>query len=340
MKYHFRKLWVRILQYIGMTLLVLLWICRRCYADPSAYLNTIGFTFLITVLLFEGNGWINYWVGNKVSWVEKPVLRAVLGISSTIIYTSLLVVLMYMIVFIWGRGYTVDQFLGSLLETLWITMLITAVVTLLLHAREFLFHWREAALRVEKLKNEQINSRFASLKAQLNPHFLFNSLNALTALVYKDADQAALFIKKLSEMYRYILEYVDEEVVSLEKELECMDAYVFLLKIRHGEQLVFEVNIKDKESYVPPLSLQMLLENATKHNIISRKHALKIEVFTTEQGYLVVRNSYNPKGKSDYSLGKGLKNIKARYELLTDQEVYIKHDDSYFEVGLPLLQMD
>lgn len=331
-----KKIWVSLLRYLGVTLLVLLWICRSCFRDPAGYASTIGFTFLLTVLLFEGNGWLNHWVGQKVSWVEKPVLRTVLGVGITVLYTCLLVTLVYMAIFIWGKGGSMADYKSALLNTLLISMVITLLVSLALHARQFLFHWREAALRLEKLKNEQMNSRLASLKAQLNPHFLFNSLNALTALVYKDADQAAAFIKKLSEMYRYILDYVDEEVVSLEKELYCLDAYIFLLKIRHGDHLEVVVEVGESDFFIPPLSLQMLMENATKHNVISHRRPLKVEV-KVDGEVIRVRNNRQPKEVEVAKSGKGLANIRARYELLTDKSVEVITSDDLFEVSLPLL---
>lgn len=340
MKYTWKTAWIRISQYIGVSLLVLVFICPRCFMSPMDYYSTIGFTLLITALLFEGNGWLNFWIGRKVSWVERPVLRTVLGVGGMVIYTSGMVVLMYLMVFIWGKGYSLDEYLNSLLLTLGISMATTLVVALVLHAREFLFHWREAALRVEKLRSEQIHSRFTSLKAQLNPHFLFNSLNVLTTLVYKDAEQAAAFIKKLSEMYRYILEYVDEEVVSLKKEMKCLEAYIYLLKIRHGEHLRVEVDVPGAAGFLPPLSLQMLLENATKHNIISQKKPLKIEIIAEENKRVIVRSTFQPKEVKEASTGRGLANIRSRYELLTDQPVEINQHEKIFEVKLPLLTFD
>ncbi len=337
MKISLQRVLKRAAAYAGIALGVLLFICRDCYVRPGAHIMTIVFTFTITIFLFEGNSLFNKWIGNRISWMEYPVWRTVIGVSGAMIYSSLLIVFTYSVLFIWKRGYAWETYNQSLWSTLIISLVVTLIISLLLHARGFLFHWREASLRVERLKREQVSTRFSSLKTQLNPHFLFNNLNTLTALVYKDPDKAADFIKKLSELYRYILEHVEEEVVPLRQELDCLEAYLFLLNLRHGDSLIVHMDIPPVKAYLPPLSLQLLMENAGKHNVISKKDKLHIDIFLEDNRKIVVRNTYNPKKEEEKSTGKGLANIRARYELLTDRSVEVLQAKDYFEVKLPLL---
>jgi LytS/YehU family sensor histidine kinase len=210
---------------------------------------------------------------------------------------------------------------------------------LFLHGRAFLFHWKNAIVETERLKQAHLSSRFESLKNQVNPHFLFNSLNVLSGLVYKDADLAAKFIKHLADVYRYVLDTRDREVVPLETELEALQAYIFLLQIRFGDSLKVEVNIQDcKENVIPPLTLQMLVENAVKHNIASRQHPLFIHI-TQENNIITVKNNLQIKHNEPESNGIGLANIQERYRYISNKLVQIIKDEQSFSVAVPLIQM-
>ena len=189
------------------------------------------------------------------------------------------------------------------------------------------------------LEKESALSQYESLKNQVNPHFLFNSLNALTHLVYEDQDKAAKFIKQLSEVYRYVLDSRDKEVVSLEEELKFLDAYLFLQQIRFGDKLKVNVNFKGSTSSVAPLALQMLIENAIKHNVISEEEPLSIRLYM-ERSFLVVENDLHKKNiLPDSSGGLGLQNIKRRYEFLSKEKVVVDEGEGKFIVKLPMLEM-
>ena len=221
-------------------------------------------------------------------------------------------------------------------------VIITIVISTVLHGRNFLFQWREAALNVEKLKNESLSSKFESLKNQINPHFLFNSLNALSSLVHADQDKATQFIQKLSEVYRYVLDHQYDEVVPAKIEVEFAKSYVYLNKIRFGKNLQVNfngINSLNREMTIPALSLQMLVENCIKHNEISKDFPLTIDI-SSDDDYLVVKNNLNPleSPKRD-SNGVGLSNIINRYSYLSDHEVMIDQTENQFSVSIPLLSV-
>lgn len=189
----------------------------------------------------------------------------------------------------------------------------------------------------EKLQKESIVAKYESLKNQVNPHFLFNNLNALTNIVYEDREKAVKFIKQLSDVYRYVLDTRDQEVVPLKDELEFLQAYTSLQQIRFGDKLSIRVSLPNGESYVAPLALQMLIENAIKHNVISEDDPLAIRVYQ-EDGYIVVRNNLQRKAVTgEPSSGVGLENIARRYELLTDKKVVVQEDAEAFTVKIPVL---
>ena len=202
--------------------------------------------------------------------------------------------------------------------------------------------WRQAAIDVERLKSENLKSKFESLKSQVNPHFLFNSLNALSSLVYSDQDKATDFIQKLSEVYRYVLDHQNDEVVSLSEELDFVKSYIYLNQIRFGKNLTVDYRNFDNIStacMIPPVAVQMLVENCLKHNEVSKECPLNIEL-KLERDSLTVTNNLNPLTvpKQDAG-GLGLSNIKARFGMMSDKEVRIEKTDSTFAVVLPLLSI-
>ena len=214
------------------------------------------------------------------------------------------------------------------------------MISTFLHGREFLHQWKESLLETERLKQAHLNARFESLKNQVNPHFLFNSFNILSNLVYKDQDLAARFIKQLSSTYRYVLDAKDKEVVPLATELEALEAYLFLAKMRFGENLHVQIELDHYNgAVVAPLSLQMLVENAIKHNVISKNKPLSIRIIKTEDDYIEVSNNLQLKNNKLESAGIGLPNIKERYKYISDKAVQIVQDENYFKVSIPLIKL-
>lgn len=199
---------------------------------------------------------------------------------------------------------------------------------------------RKAQLEAEQFKKISVEAQFEALRNQINPHFLFNSFNVLSSLVYKDPDTSAKFISQLSLVYRYLLYSQEKKVVALRDEMEFIRAYLFLLEIRFGENLVIKIaDLDDDKFYVPPATLQMLIENAIKHNVVSRKNPLTIEIFADETS-LVISNNLQLKEVKEPSTQVGLKNIISRYAFLSDRNVIVKQDQQQFTVTLPLLEFE
>ncbi|WP_164851244.1 sensor histidine kinase [Larkinella soli] len=219
------------------------------------------------------------------------------------------------------------------------TSLILTGTCLAIYESVYYFRLLQAALlEAEQLKKENLQSQLETLKNQVNPHFLFNSLNTLASIIPEDADLAVEFVQKLSKVYRYILEIRDLQTVSLKEELTALKAYTFLLQIRFGENLNIRIDLPDEHltDRLVPLSLQMLLENAVKHNIISTQKPLFIEVFI-EKERVIVRNNLQRKNQPTDSTGLGLPNIRNRYQLLASQPVDVIVTTQAFAVSLPLL---
>ena len=190
----------------------------------------------------------------------------------------------------------------------------------------------------EQLQRENIQSQLEGLKNQVNPHFLFNSLNTLTYLIPEEPDKAVNFVQKLSKVYRYILEIRDQKIVTISDELEFLNAYVFLLKERFGENLNIDIDIPQKyyQSKIVPLSLQILFENVIKHNIISTQKPLMIKV-SIEKDKLIIKNNLQKKNQVISSTSMGLQNIKNRYQFFTKKEVDVIVTADSFLVALPLV---
>lgn len=198
--------------------------------------------------------------------------------------------------------------------------------------------WKASLIEKELLKRENIESQLEGLRSQVNPHFLFNSLNTLAYIIPQDADRAVKFVQKLSKVYRYILEIRDKKLISVREELKFLDSYIFLIKERFGENLQIEIAVPQSvyEKNIIPLSMQMLFENAIKHNIISSSKPLKIQVVLRD-GKIHVENNLQKKKQSMPSTQVGLQNIRNRYAFFTQKEVEVKVNEHTFSVGLPLI---
>ncbi|MEO0573086.1 MAG: histidine kinase [Bacteroidota bacterium] len=198
----------------------------------------------------------------------------------------------------------------------------------------------ELTRQMENLRREMMASQYASLKNQISPHFLFNSLNTLTSLMYEDRDLASDFVTRLASTYRYILDNREHDLVDLEKELNFLDAYIFMMNVRHKKavDITTKVDLDAKNYYIPTLSLQMLVENALKHNQYSKEKPLNIAISTIQQDALVVSNNLQKRSNVEGTTKMGLQNIKKRYSYYTNKQVLIRETSDYFEVIIPLLQ--
>lgn len=205
--------------------------------------------------------------------------------------------------------------------------------------RVYYEHTRSVERQADQMQKELLISRYESLKNQVNPHFLFNSFSVLTSLIQQDKDLATDFLAQLSKMYRYMLENKETELVSLEKEINFLDSYIFLLKTRHENNIKidFDISLSKSDFFIPTLSLQMLIENAVKHNKFSSEEPLRIQIYNEGTDYLVIRNKVNKKNAVGTTTKVGLENIRKRYDYQSEQKVVIAQDNEHFTVKLPKL---
>lgn len=205
---------------------------------------------------------------------------------------------------------------------------------------ELLYQKQNIELENEVLKNENLQATYNSLVNQTNPHFFFNSLNSLAMLVReKHNDKALQYIDRLSDSFRYILQNGQADVTTLNEELKFLDAYNYLLDIRYDGKIFFDIEVDPayRQWTLPTLSLQPLIENAVKHNVITKSKPLNISIRTAD-GSVVVSNPLSPKLDKEHGAGIGLSNLSARYAMLTGKEISIRDDGNIFEVTLPLTQ--
>ena len=195
--------------------------------------------------------------------------------------------------------------------------------------------------QMESLRKEMLASKYSSLKSQISPHFLFNSLNTLTSLMYEDRDLASDFVTRLATSYRYILDNKEEDLVTLNKELGFLDAYIFMMEVRHKNAISIksEIGVNPENHWIPTLSLQMLIENALKHNYYSKEHPLQITVVSIGNDALAVRNNLRKRELKE-TTKLGLDNIKKRYSYYTNKPVLVREEEDFFEVIIPLLDRE
>ncbi|CAL1518751.1 sensor histidine kinase [Chitinophaga sp. MM2321] len=199
--------------------------------------------------------------------------------------------------------------------------------------------WKEYQVQAERLMRENIQAKYDALRNQIDPHFFFNSLSVLTNLVYKSPDLSADYITQLAKTYRYILDKKFENLVTVQTELDFLESYIFLMRIRHQQSIQFKVEIDEvtrQKGMIPPVSLQLLIENAIKHNRFSANDPLLITV-KGEDGYLIVANHIRKKNNPDLSSGIGLENIQKRYALISERSLEIQQSEGMFIVKIPII---
>lgn len=222
-----------------------------------------------------------------------------------------------------------------ILASLIITLMISSIYEVVFGVEM----WKRSLIENERLQKERAEAQLISLNNQLNPHFLFNSLNTLTALIPRQPDTAVLFTEELAKVYRYILNMSNKKLVTVEKEMEGVRSFQYLWQKRYSENISFDIDLPQliKELHVPPLSIQMLVENAIKHNIISSENPLKVSI-THKEDMIWVSNNLQVRNTL-HKNGKGLSNIIERYKYLTERHVEVTRNE-YFIVKIPVLKVD
>jgi sensor histidine kinase YesM len=231
-----------------------------------------------------------------------------------------------------------DQNRFNLIYSLRDLLIVTVVISGIIFIKT-IYDKQSVKIENEKLKNEKLLGQYESLKNQMSPHFLFNSLTALRELIDQDAKDAKLYISHLSLVLRYTLSSIDAQSKSLYEELEVAESYLHLVKIRYGTSLKVETSVDDryKNFRLPPLAIQILIENAIKHNEISNKNPFTIKIGTTADQNLVVTNPIQARVSKEFSSGIGLSNLSKQYQYLAGKEITISNKNNEFRVELPLI---
>ncbi|WP_294311582.1 2TM domain-containing protein [uncultured Chryseobacterium sp.] len=307
------------------------------------FMLTVAVCFMYSFILGAGNGLINDYLNKKFPWSEATTKRAIISIISILVANTIMVYFCNYINFvIFQKAATPEEyFSGKYGFVNWFTINIALLISAFLHAKGFMEELKKTSKKEvveQKLIAKSANAQFESLKNQLDPHFLFNSLNVLSSLIDENPKQAQKFTASMSKIYRYVLEQKDKELVTVEDELEFAKTYCDLLKTRFEDSVdfVFDVKKDDYRRFVVPLSLQLLLENCIKHNFATSSKPLVIKIFS-ENDTLCIENNLQVREQIKESSGIGLANIVQRYALLTKKNVFIEKSEDYFKVKLPVL---
>ena len=295
------------------------------------------FIIVIVLIIWQGNENIDNLLNTKYPWIENARKRLIIQSVLSFVYTSItLFALMYLLHQLrFGDGRIINR---KMIEIFPPAILFTLVLLSVKIGSEFFNTLKGSLLEVEKYKSESANAQLQNLKNQLNPHFLFNNLSVLTSLVYKNQDKAAIFINELAKVYRYVLDNKNSELVPLKEELEFIDHYIYLQKIRFEDSVLFEINVEEskKNDFLLPMCLQMLVENAIQHNETSQANPLKVLIYT-QNNSLIIENPILPRSNVADSTKMGLKNIEQRYSFFTDEKVIVANNGGIFKVILPLI---
>ena len=318
--------------------------------QPWLYPINFGISFAISLCYFVGlwlaNGYTSDWLNHRLSWNERPVRRLLLTLGASLLasLTVILTISEVQVMLLWHKsaGFIFQPAIASQMV---LPLVTTVMISLFMYSRSFLLGWREATVRVERLEKETAVARLDSLRRQVDPHFLFNSLNALTSLVEEnDPARAVRFIRQLSQVYRYVLDSESQELVPLAAEIAFAESYIFLQKTRLGDAIAIDMDLPPAALapfFVPPLALQLLLENVIKHNTAFQANPLHLRVtLDAAARTLTVRNTLRPRRLAPgEASGLGLKNLMARYAFLSDRPVVAGEQAGEFVVTLPLLTL-
>lgn len=301
----------------------------------------IVISFVFSFGLTAVNSYFHDFLNRRYKWENNPQKRLWIGAIGSLVLTLVVFGFLRFWIYYYFTGNTIMEFIENekkQWDSYVIALIITLIASLFTHAFYFYRALQKKEVKKQKIIAGTASARFDALKNQLDPHFLFNSLNVLTSLIEEDPNQAQKFTTSLSKVYRYVLEQKNKDLVTVDEELNFARTYIRLLKMRFEDSIIFNIPEKSSmpEARIVPLSLQLLLENAVKHNVVNASRPLHIKV-SEEGGMLMVSNNLQEKQVVKKSSGVGLQNIKQRYEILTDREVNITKTASSFSVAIPML---
>jgi sensor histidine kinase YesM len=295
------------------------------------------FSVVIGFPAWRGSGYFISILDKRIPWLDFPIKRLLIQ-TLGLIFFAVAVLMVAIISWVWISEeitfQNIREYAITSLTLIVILMLISVIVT---NAILFFINWRNAVLKQEELKRAHLTLQYQSLKTQIRPHFLFNSLSSLVTLIEKDTRKATQFVHKLSDVYRYVLDQSENELVPMAEEVKFLKDYLFLQQIRYGNSLRIEFDLSVDNSWMlVPLSLQMMVENAIKHNEVSSEHPLVIQISQTDS-HVVIKNRIRSKPVMEESHGTGIENLRKRIAYFTDALFSIQKEGDYFTVRLPAI---
>jgi len=299
------------------------------------YLISVG----LSLFMMYGLSFLTSRMNRKYPWEKSPAKRIYVEVILTVLFVAAMVMIMRLLILTAFFPMNFIRYLDELVIA--VIFVIYGMLLLFIDTGVSLLNrWRVSLAEIEKFRRENLATQFEMLRVQVNPHFLFNSLNTLSSLIYQNQDTASHFVRELSSVYRYILEKRKDDIVSLREELQFTDSYRYLLGLRFDQKLLFRVEIAENmlNRMIIPLTIQILIENAVKHNIVSTKKPLEINILTQDDNTLVISNNLQKKKEETYSSGIGLDNIRSRLKILTDRNLEVHASESEFRVTIPLLE--
>jgi two-component system, LytTR family, sensor kinase len=331
-----------IVQYLllnfGCSLLIVVVFMNKYVNGFPDFMFSWLWSFSIFITQWTGAVLINHILNRKIKWKDQPVLRSLVGIALLVTYAVVAFMLVNYLMYFLKFGVLPSGGWNFVARSSFFTVLISFNISLIFTAIGFFQAWKQEMIHAGKLKTEMMAYKYESLRNQINPHFLFNSFNVLSDLVYADQAMAVKFINQLSELFRYVLDSRDKELVPLKDELEFMHSYIYLLKTRFEEKLNLSIDLQAApDELIVPMTLQMLVENAVKHNEVSEAFPLQIRI-RRNGSCLEVENSLREKKVGEDSKNTGLKNIIQQFSYFTDSQVEVKNEDGKFLVRIPLLK--
>lgn len=328
---------------IGVVIFLVIMLINTIYGATIAFDSALGKTFLYTMLYSVVLGFANQMVFVYLDRIfvkdRFSLKRMAVGFIASFVVTLTVIFLLRVFEDVVIEGGTFQKYWeNEKLSNYVFASVMTFIVLLCFYAFYIYKAYSDSKVKEQKIIAGTASAQFESLKNQIDPHFLFNSLNVLSSLIEENPENAQRFTTSLSKIYRYVLEQKDKELISVQEELAFAKTYMNLLKMRFENSITYEVPtaFDNPEAKVVPLSLQLLLENTIKHNVVSEQKPLHIRIYI-ENNYLIVENNFQKKEVLQDRRGVGLQNIVNRYGLISERKVLIEQNEHYFKVKIPIL---
>lgn len=312
------------------------WAELKLYIIPATV-----FSYIVTTSLFFTITYISKSAFAKYPEAKFAVRRVLSCLITALIISNILMYVEWKLYNTWFAHLSGEHEKSVIFSNQVVTSILVTFVNLVFEIRHYILQWKNSAVEAERLQKENTLSQLESLRTQVSPHFLFNSFNALQSLIDTDTQKAKNFVQELSKVYRYVLEHKDDLVVEVKDEIAFIHSFIYLNKIRFGENLLFETKVEADtlNKYIPPLTLQLLVENAIKHNIISSDKPLQIRLYSAD-GNLMVENNLQLRTEKLYSTGIGLQNLKDRYKLIYNIEPEFTVTNGKYSACVPLMEKE